>query len=563
MADEEESSWLNKRSAEALWEEVQKKTFCGWVNLHLKKRNMHISDLEKDLGDGVKLIALLEILGDAKIEGRYYRNPKSKPYKIDNVNFALTYVADVLGVKLISCSAEDVVDGNIKIILGMVWKLIQKFQLPEQVPRQYLLSWVRQVTKGYAGFTVDNFHRSFKNGLAFCAIVHAFDPKLLDFDTINKRDAAHNLTLAFDLLEDALDIPSLLDPADISQGLADERSVMTYISMINRAFLARRGGAPASSQTEAERDAEAPADKAEAEEPAEEKRLRELEEQNQMLMRQLEALQQQHKEMAAAKEAAQARAEAAARSQAASEKRAAAAEAAPPPSGASSARTSEAASDDETEDEPTEPSEAEEAEKAVKAEEEPKEEPKEAPTEEPTEAPTEEPREAAAEGEGGAARLQKELDETRESLRQQIQVGETLQKSLEDAREELGMVQKRHKRATEKALKKQQKRHEKRLLRRERELEAVKANAATELQQKNDEINRLQQQLRKAQAALGESARDGPEDAELDQDIALLKGEYKEILVIAACFEEEEQQQLKKASRPRTEYMDDDDGVEE
>lgn len=25
MADEEESSWLNKRSAEALWEEVQKK----------------------------------------------------------------------------------------------------------------------------------------------------------------------------------------------------------------------------------------------------------------------------------------------------------------------------------------------------------------------------------------------------------------------------------------------------------------------------------------------------------------------------------------------------------
>ena len=84
-------------------------TFCGWVNMHLSKRDMRVNDLEKDFCDGVKLIALLEILNDKKIEGRYYKNPKSKPYMIDNVHFALNIITDVFGVKLIQCSPEGMV----------------------------------------------------------------------------------------------------------------------------------------------------------------------------------------------------------------------------------------------------------------------------------------------------------------------------------------------------------------------------------------------------------------------------------------------------------------------
>ena len=74
--------------------------------MHLAKKEMRVTDLQTDLCDGVKLITLLEILNDTKIEGRYYRNPKSKPYKIDNVNFALSFITDTLKITLISCSAE-------------------------------------------------------------------------------------------------------------------------------------------------------------------------------------------------------------------------------------------------------------------------------------------------------------------------------------------------------------------------------------------------------------------------------------------------------------------------
>ena len=74
--------------------------------MHLAKKDMRVNNLEKDFSDGVRLIALLEVLNGEKIEGRYYKNPKSKPYMIDNVHFALNIITDVFGVKLIHCSPE-------------------------------------------------------------------------------------------------------------------------------------------------------------------------------------------------------------------------------------------------------------------------------------------------------------------------------------------------------------------------------------------------------------------------------------------------------------------------
>merc|ERR1712137_1474911 len=217
------------RKDDSLWEETQKKTFCGWINMHLAKRNLRVQDMGTDLCDGVKLIALLEILNGAKIEGRYYKNPKSKPYKIDNVNFALNFITDTMKIKLISCSAEDVVDGNVKIILGMCWRLIQRFQLSEESSnsRASLLAWCKDKVSGY-DLLIENFQSSFENGLAFCALVHCCDNSLLDYSSLKPENKLQNLSLAFNAAEEHLDVPPLLDATDISNGLVDERSVMTF-----------------------------------------------------------------------------------------------------------------------------------------------------------------------------------------------------------------------------------------------------------------------------------------------------------------------------------------------
>merc|ERR1712130_467752 len=139
-----------------------------------------------------------------------------------------------------------------------------------------------------------------------------------------------------------------------------------------------------------------------------------------------------------------------------------------------------------------------------------------------------------------------EIVEAREKLRQQVKVSETLQKSLEDTREEIVMIQKRQKRHTDKALKKQQKKYDKRIQRREKIIEDLKKNHEADMQQKDAEIESIKKQLKIAQNALGTSDQKA-DTPDIDEDIAALKLEKEEILEIVKAFEDEERAMVAKA----------------
>ncbi|KAJ7996344.1 hypothetical protein DPEC_G00236130 [Dallia pectoralis] len=99
-----------------------------------------------------------------------------------------------------------------------------------------LLEWCQEITKGYTGIKVTNFNTSWRNGLAFCAILHHFHPDKIDFKTLEPNDIKLNNKQAFDGFA-ALGISRLMEPSDmVLLSVPDRLIVMTYLSQIRTHF---------------------------------------------------------------------------------------------------------------------------------------------------------------------------------------------------------------------------------------------------------------------------------------------------------------------------------------
>ena len=72
--------------------------------------------------------------------------------------------------------------------------------------------WIKRVISSYTNITILDFSSSFRSGLVFCAIIHHFRPGLIDYDNLSAENVYFNNSLAFNVAESMLNIPSLLDP---------------------------------------------------------------------------------------------------------------------------------------------------------------------------------------------------------------------------------------------------------------------------------------------------------------------------------------------------------------
>ncbi|XP_060031701.1 spectrin beta chain, erythrocytic [Erinaceus europaeus] len=218
-------------------EVVQKKTFTKWVNSHLARVSCRITDLYKDLRDGRMLIKLLEVLS-----GEMLPKPtkgKMRIHCLENVDKALQFLKEQR-VHLENMGSHDIVDGNHRLVLGLIWTIILRFQIQDIVvqtqegretrsAKDALLLWCQMKTAGYPHVNVTNFTSSWKDGLAFNALIHKHRPDLIDFDKLKDSNARHNLEHAFDVAERQLGIIPLLDPEDVFTENPDEKSIITYV----------------------------------------------------------------------------------------------------------------------------------------------------------------------------------------------------------------------------------------------------------------------------------------------------------------------------------------------
>uniref|UniRef100_A0A3B4AVY0 Calponin-homology (CH) domain-containing protein n=1 Tax=Periophthalmus magnuspinnatus TaxID=409849 RepID=A0A3B4AVY0_9GOBI len=242
---------------DAPWKKIQQNTFTRWCNEHLKCLNKRINDLQKDLSDGLKLIGLLEVLSQKKMYRKYHARPNFRQMKLENVSVALEFL-EREHIKLVSIDSKAIVDGNLKLILGLIWTLILHYSISmpmwddeddedakKLTPKQRLLGWIQNKVPQ---LPITNFHRDWRDGKALGALVDNCAPGLCpDWETWDPSQPVENAREAMQQADDWLGVPQVIAPEEIVDPNVDEHSVMTYLSQFPKSKL--KPGAPLKAKT--------------------------------------------------------------------------------------------------------------------------------------------------------------------------------------------------------------------------------------------------------------------------------------------------------------------------
>uniref|UniRef100_A0A2K6G2I8 Spectrin repeat containing nuclear envelope protein 1 n=1 Tax=Propithecus coquereli TaxID=379532 RepID=A0A2K6G2I8_PROCO len=228
---------------------VQKRTFTKWINSHLAKRKppMVVEDLFEDMKDGVKLLALLEVLSGQKLPCEQGRRMK-RIHAVANIGTALKFlegrkslhfVRSLKGIEELtsnlpqlqslsgSASSVDSIASSETASPPSKRKVATKIQ---GNAKKALLKWVQYTAGKHTGIEVKDFGRSWRSGVAFHSVIHAIRPELVDLEKVKDRSNRENLEDAFTIAETELGIPRLLDPQDVDVDKPDEKSIMTYVA---------------------------------------------------------------------------------------------------------------------------------------------------------------------------------------------------------------------------------------------------------------------------------------------------------------------------------------------
>lgn len=227
------------------WVQIQANTFKNWCNEQLRPTEKKIENIQDDFNDGILLVDLMKCLITS--HGRPLRktrmsvkaNPKREVEKVGNVQQALQLMMDEK-IKLVNIGSEDIVRGNVKLILGMLWQLIQRYQLSGGTaeeegkkraipPKKLILEWVNGLLP--EGRSCKNFSRDWNDGILLNALLNICDPNLCsDWNTLSPTDKLENCEKAMKIAKEHYQIPMILSPEDFSNPEIDELSCITYVS---------------------------------------------------------------------------------------------------------------------------------------------------------------------------------------------------------------------------------------------------------------------------------------------------------------------------------------------
>ncbi|XP_075699878.1 nesprin-2 isoform X2 [Rhinoderma darwinii] len=248
-------------------EGTQKRTFSNWINSQLSKhpQSCVVEDLFVDIQNGHILLNLLEVLSGEDLlreKGKNIFQARS------NIESALNFLGK-RSIKLINIHVEDIISGKPSIVLGLIWQIILHFHIEglasilenteDQQPvtcetkngvsptaspspkrsaqskwktsaKKALLQWAQGRCAQLGSINITDFKSSWKNGMAFLAIIQSLRPDLIDMDKLQEKSNEEKLQEAFRIAENELKIPKLIEPEDLNISDPDEKSIMMYVA---------------------------------------------------------------------------------------------------------------------------------------------------------------------------------------------------------------------------------------------------------------------------------------------------------------------------------------------
>ncbi|XP_046560615.1 filamin-A-like isoform X1 [Haliotis rubra] len=211
------------------WITIQKNTFQNWINLQLHGSGLTVENLQEDLCDGVKLCTLVSALQQKPSIGRVIKKPNNPHQFLENVTLALNAIA-ADNIRLVNIGSEDIVNGSLKLILGLIWHLILRYQIGKTKfpPKKLMLAWLKAVVPDCQ---ITNFTSDWNDGVNLHAVIDYCQPGLCpDWRQLSRQNRLDNCRNAMMIAQDKFDIPLVVRPEDLASPHLDDLSGMTYLS---------------------------------------------------------------------------------------------------------------------------------------------------------------------------------------------------------------------------------------------------------------------------------------------------------------------------------------------
>lgn len=220
----------------------EERAFRMWINT-LGIEKTYVNNIFEDCKDGLVLLKVIDKIEPGLVSwDKVEENPANKFKKVANANYAVV-LSKHLKCSLVTTGGADIVDGNKKLILGLVWQLMRYHSIKllnelksgkgKDITDKDIVKFCNKMAKEskMGGIKIRSFgdKRNLKNGQYFIYVLGGVFPKGIDWDLMtpgdNEEDAILNARYALSIAR-KVNCTIFLLPEDIVE--ANPRMCLTF-----------------------------------------------------------------------------------------------------------------------------------------------------------------------------------------------------------------------------------------------------------------------------------------------------------------------------------------------